>query len=561
MAKTRSIQTDNLFSSLQHETEVLLQVTPSIMVIFEIGGGILIANDAAARFLGRTVTSILGKNIYELFKFEDAYLQTYAMQLAQSLKEVSFEKTSNGRNFFCVLSPMLSEGNIIRVVLSAQDITERRHTEEQLRTLTQEVENKVHERTNELQKANQKLLQEKQRAELLANFSRVLIEYTSDLSGLFQQISDEITKLITDGWCIIALFSDDHTHLKMVAISHNNSQAVDKIRALVANKVFSLQNVDLDALWKTQKRSISRILSYDRAGQILPPELFHLFKKDEPVSFFGIPLLFREHILGAIFVICSDPKPLSFSSEDIAFLTSIANPLALTIENAKLFDDIKKSQQQLRGLSQQLVDLQEEQIKYMARELHDGVGQNLSAININLSLLQQLSENYPEGVKSRLADTRQILEETVVRTRNLMSDFLPPMLERYGLSPTLTWFGEQFTKRTNIPVHINDNSLRILRLLPQVEISLFRIIQEALNNISKYAHAKQVEIELIDVDDHVLMTIADDGVGFDTNVVFAEQSSYWGLAIMRERARALDASFDIESAPGKGTKIHLRIAR
>jgi len=176
-------------------------------------------------------------------------------------------------------------------------------------------------------------------------------------------------------------------------------------------------------------------------------------------------------------------------------------------------------------------------------------------------LLQQLMpENYPEDIKTRLADTSQIVEETVVRMRNVMADFLPPMLESFGLSPTLSWYGEQFTKRTNIPVNVNDYRPEAVRLPPQAEIGLFRIVQEALNNTAKYACAAQVDIELKDDGDGMLMTIADNGVGFDHRIIFAKPT-HWGFAIMRERARALDASFDIKSAPGKGTKILLRIAR
>ncbi len=243
-------------------------------------------------------------------------------------------------------------------------------------------------------------------------------------------------------------------------------------------------------------------------------------------------------------------------------LQKVNQTLLLEKQRAELLvEDIKENREQLRALSQQMVDLQEEQIRYLARELHDSVGQNLTAININLSLLGELlPENYPEDIKSRLADTSQIVEETIVRMRNVMADFLPPMLESYGLSPTLSWYGEQFTKRTNIPVNVNDSRSEALRLPPQSEVGLFRIVQEALNNTAKYACAMQVDIELKDDGDELLMTIADDGVGFDAQVVFAKPA-HWGFAIMRERARALDASFDVKSAPGKGTKILLRIAR
>jgi signal transduction histidine kinase len=170
-----------------------------------------------------------------------------------------------------------------------------------------------------------------------------------------------------------------------------------------------------------------------------------------------------------------------------------------------------------------------------------------------------LPENYPADVKSRLADTSQIVEETVARMRNVMADFLPPMLEHYGLLPTLTWYCEQFTKRTNISANVRDYRLNDARLSPQAEVGLFRIVQEALNNVAKYAQVAQAEIEFKDDGDDLLMIISDNGVGFDPQVVFAE-SAHWGFAIMRERARALDAAFEIQSALNQGTKIILRIA-
>jgi PAS domain S-box-containing protein len=561
-AMPKTIQTGSLLLAFQQEAETLLRVTSSIMIIFEMNGEILIANDAAARFFKRSVTSVIGENIYKLFEFEDGHLETYVLQLVQSPEEISFEATSKDRKFSCILSPMLSKGSVIRVVLSAQDVTERQRTEEQLRVLTQELDGKVRERTEELQKANQRLLQEKQRAELLANFSRVLIEYTNDYSGLLQRVSNEITSLFADG-CIIALSADDQTHRQVVAVSHRKSRIAQEIRMSVANKINSKQNTDLSALLQRNESFIGEALTYDQARQLLPPELLPILEEKEgPNGITRIPLLVRDNTLGAIFVVRSDSGSAPFSSGDIAFLKSIAYLLAVTIENAQLFDDIKEWRRQLRGLSRQMVDLQEEQIRNLARELHDSVGQNLTAININLTLLQKtLPENYPDNVKSRLVDTSQIVEETVGRMRNIMADFLPPMLESYGLSAALLWYGQQFTKRMNIPVLINDNSLRVLRLPPQTEIGFFRIAQEALNNIAKYAHATQVNIDLKNDDDHVLMVIADDGVGFDMHAVFAEQSTHWGLAIMRERARAVDASFNIESTPGKGTKVLLRIAR
>ena len=222
---------------------------------------------------------------------------------------------------------------------------------------------------------------------------------------------------------------------------------------------------------------------------------------------------------------------------------------------------VRERTAELSALSQQMADMHEKQIRDLARELHDGVGQNLTAINLNLTLLRKtLPADYPAAVKSRLADTSQLVEETVARMRNVMADFLPPMLEHYGLTPALTWYGEQFTQRTNVQVNVRDLRADAARLSPQAEVGLFRIVQEALNNVAKYADATQAEIELGDDGDFMRMTISDDGVGFDPQGVLAE-TPHWGLAIMRERARVLGATLEIQSAPNAGTKIILRMAR
>jgi signal transduction histidine kinase len=227
---------------------------------------------------------------------------------------------------------------------------------------------------------------------------------------------------------------------------------------------------------------------------------------------------------------------------------------------AELDAKVRERTAELSALSQQMADMHERQIRDLARELHDGVGQNLTAINLNMTVMHELlPADYP-AAKARLADTRQLVEETVVRMRNVMADFLPPMLEHYGLPPALTWYGEQFTRRTNVQVKVRDLRVDAARLSPQAEIGLFRIAQEALNNTAKYARASQAEIELSGDGEWLRMTIGDDGVGFDPPAVFTG-TTHWGFAIMRERARALDATLEIRSAPNAGTKIILRIPR
>ncbi|MDD2923450.1 MAG: PAS domain S-box protein, partial [Anaerolineales bacterium] len=421
-------------------------------------------------------------------------------------------------------------GKCVSAIGFTQDVTERRRIEEQLRLLTRELDNKVQLRSRELQRVNQTLLHEKQRAELLADFSAVLIQYSNDYGGLLQKISDGITALIGDG-CVIAFASKDQMHLRAEAVSHRDPGIAQTVKGLIADRAYSLKTAKLSTLLMQDKKNYSsEALTYEQAYMMLPRELLPILKKEGLTGIVGIPLLGREQSLGAIFVIRNNAKPAPFTDEEVAYLGSIASPLALSIENVKLFEDVKENREQLRGLSEQIVDMQETQIKNLARELHDSVGQNLTAININLSLLRQmLPEDYSDDIGARLAVTSQIVEETIVRMRNVMSDFLPPMLERYGLSSAISWYVAQFTKRTSVPVQFDGHGLNSVRLSPQAEVGLFRIVQEALNNAAKYARAAQVKIDLTKNDGYMSLAIADDGVGFDPQVVF-EKPAHWGLA-------------------------------
>jgi signal transduction histidine kinase len=276
----------------------------------------------------------------------------------------------------------------------------------------------------------------------------------------------------------------------------------------------------------------------------------------------GIPLLVHDRVLGGIFTARHRRESQPYSPDDISFLQSIAGPLALAIENARLFDQAKDHRQRLRGISQRLVKLQEDQFKQLGQELHDHIGQDLTAIHINLSLIESmLPENTSDALRQRLANTNHLVTESVAHIRNIMSDFLPPMLEHYGLTAALLWYAQKFTNCTKIIVTVNDYNLKDLRLASDIELSLFRITQEALNNIAKHAQATQAEIELKDTGDYIVLSIRDNGIGFNLRDVLARQGEHWGLSIMKERARAINASFNITSVVREGTKITMQVLR
>jgi|GEM_PF-2143332 len=451
-----------------------------------------------------------------------------------------------------------ADGTFTALIGFAQDITEQKHIEENLRLLTQELDSKVRARSDETQKANQSLLAEKERAELLANFSIMLLENASDYRSLLRQVAEGIARLVGDG-CVIALAAEDEFHLRVEAVSHRDAQVTRQAERLIEENESTLKTAKLSTLLVQSKKPFNhQALTYEQACEVFPAQLLPLLKKHGLTGVIGIPLTGRESALGVMFVIRNAAWIVPFKEDEIAYLRSIASPLSMSIQNAKLFESEQKKRKELRGYAQQLVTLQEKQVKRLANELHDGIGQNLTAINVNLSVFEQLLQTEQTQVLARIRDTRQIVEESIARIRNLMADFLPPMLEHYGLIAALNWYAERFSKRAGIFARVQNTLPDGARLSAATEIGVFRIMQEALNNIAKHAHAQRVEIHLREEAGGVIVSISDDGVGFDLRAV-QEKPFHWGLTIMSERARAIDAALEVKSERGKGTRITLRL--
>ena len=236
---------------------------------------------------------------------------------------------------------------------------------------------------------------------------------------------------------------------------------------------------------------------------------------------------------------------------------SLASSRGRAVEIAnEITRDLRASTEQLQALSRRLVDIQETDRRQFSRELHDRIGQNLTALSINLDILKtQLSNDESAEFRSRLDDSAALLESTAGAVENVMSELRPPMLDDYGLLPALQWYGNQFSSRTGICVAVHGEE-RAERLPPATEIALFRIAQEALNNIAKHAHAKLVDVRLERLSTRWIMSVADDGVGFDaaSNSNSGRRVGF-GMVTMRERTQAVGGQFEVGAAPGGGTRI------
>jgi len=221
---------------------------------------------------------------------------------------------------------------------------------------------------------------------------------------------------------------------------------------------------------------------------------------------------------------------------------------------------LRRSAGELQALSRRLVEVQESERRRLSRELHDRVGQNLTALKINLDILQTaLASHGDDEVRARVDDSGSLLESTVDTIENVMSELRPPMLDDHGLAAALEWYARNFSTRTGIAVAVRAGEPPVRPAL-QAEIALFRIGQEALNNVAKHARAQRVEITLDHANGECVLSVQDDGVGFageeDTS---DKQKPGLGMVTMRERAQALGGRFEVWAQPGRGTRLTVRV--
>ncbi|MEI7664011.1 MAG: PAS domain S-box protein [Bacteroidota bacterium] len=222
---------------------------------------------------------------------------------------------------------------------------------------------------------------------------------------------------------------------------------------------------------------------------------------------------------------------------------------------------LQASQDELRETLSQLTDVEDKIKRKAAIELHDQVGQNLTALIINMNYLKsQINSEANTRLIKFLDDSLTLLEDTITRTRDIMTELRPAVLEDYGLYPALQWYAAQFADRTGLHIDILGEDLHV-QLPRRVEYAMFRVAQEAFTNIAKHAQARNIRIILAEAEHQVTLEIDDDGIGFDSEGLRTKDKPTLGVTVMKERAKASGGLFKITSLPGKGTSVTFRITR
>jgi PAS domain S-box-containing protein len=215
----------------------------------------------------------------------------------------------------------------------------------------------------------------------------------------------------------------------------------------------------------------------------------------------------------------------------------------------------KRAQDALQMYSRRLIEAQEAERQSLARELHDEIGQVLTAVRINLHAVQ--STHREDGSLPELEESIVIVDEALGRIHELCLELRPSLLDNLGLAAALRWYVDRYRERTGIVAEVLNGFEGRGRLPQELETQCFRIAQEALTNVARHARATRVSIQVQCAAEKLVLTIIDNGIGFDTeNLLKAESSaSTLGLRGMKERALAMNGRIVIESTPGNGTQI------
>jgi signal transduction histidine kinase len=226
---------------------------------------------------------------------------------------------------------------------------------------------------------------------------------------------------------------------------------------------------------------------------------------------------------------------------------------------SKLLEESERLQEQLRQLSRQILLAQEDERKRISRELHDVIAQTLTGINVRLAALKKEAAVNTRHLDRDIARTQRLVEKSVNIVHEFARELRPAVLDDLGLIPALHSFVKLFSKRTHLHVHVT-----AFAGVEQLDIAkrtiLYRVAQEALNNVSRHAHASGVEVSIEKLPDSIGMKIKDNGKSFHVErVLNSNGSQRLGLLGMRARVEMVGGTFCVESSPGKGTTIEVEI--
>lgn len=272
----------------------------------------------------------------------------------------------------------------------------------------------------------------------------------------------------------------------------------------------------------------------------------------------SVPLISKEHVLGVLSIASRESR--EFSSQETQLLESIAVQIAIAMENAKLHQEVQRKDEIRGELLREIFSIQEEERRRIARELHDETSQALASLVANLETASGLLAVSADKVDRRLKEAQALSIGILDEIHKIIYELRPTLLDDLGLVSAIRWLIDNNLRAQGVLVEFKTVG-RKKRFSSQLETTLFRVIQEAVTNITRHASAKNVSLSLHFREETVQVKIKDDGQGFDVDEAINSKERPRGLGLlgMKERVELMNGKLSIYSALDTGTEVNIEI--
>lgn len=265
-----------------------------------------------------------------------------------------------------------------------------------------------------------------------------------------------------------------------------------------------------------------------------------------------VPLLAKGEILGVIDLFSA--APTAFSQDQITLFTTLGQQVGVVIQNARLFSQVRTGRQRLHILSQELLEVQERERRHISRELHDEVGQSLTALKVNLQAVLRMAG--ASTISRYIEESISIVQHILQQVRDLSLDLRPSLLDDLGVVAALRWYIDRQGLRAGFKTEFIADPPE-MRLPPELETVCFRVVQEAMTNVVRHAVASQVQVRMTYQSAQLELIVQDDGIGFNVAAIRERTSgdASLGLLGMQERVQLVGGQIEFISDPERGTII------